>query len=124
MIEEDAQTRAGTPRLTFAYISLFHLVSTLEGVSESVNRHYLDGPLEPLPSNMVEDSDEPLESARIRFRDTHFDVFHADPDDHIFRTLRSSKGFYEVDFLSAISRFLTKDDFVLDVGANIACNSL
>lgn len=75
MIEEDAQTRAGTPRLTFAYISLFHLVSTLEGVSESVNRHYLDGPREPLPSNMVEDSDEPLESARIRFRDTHFDVF-------------------------------------------------
>ena len=48
-----------------------------------------------------------------------FKFFHDDPDDHIFRSMKGKKNFYESDLLSSLGDMIRPDDLVLDIGANI-----
>jgi len=60
-----------------------------------------------------------LESAEVQFGDQTFTIVHQDPDDHIFKILKSSGRFYESEMLEALRRVLEPGDIVVDVGANI-----
>ena len=79
----------------------------------------------PLPAEaVVASTGSSLESTTVVCDGKHFEVFHFDAQDHIFRLLQDSHTFYELDFLSAIRRYLSDGDFVLDVGANVGNHTL
>ncbi|MFC5069767.1 FkbM family methyltransferase [Flaviflagellibacter deserti] len=69
-------------------------------------------------------ADVRLEHARISLGTRHFDVFHTDPQDHIFKIVKNSRSFYEAGFLYAIAKHLKPGDLVVDAGANIGNHTL
>lgn len=58
-------------------------------------------------------------ATEIIANDKVFKIGHSDDNDHIFRIIKNSKQFYEIELLNALTKYLKPGDLVLDVGANI-----
>lgn len=55
----------------------------------------------------------------VEFDGRTFSLSHSDDDDHIFRTIRSTRRFYESDLLERLAQLVRPGDLVVDAGANI-----
>lgn len=62
--------------------------------------------------------------ATVRAGDTEVRFSLPSTIDHISNVLKTTGAFYETHFLEAVAGFLSPDDLVLDVGANIGNHSL
>ncbi len=60
-----------------------------------------------------------VESDGRRYR-----LFHFDERDHIFRIARDTGKFYEYELLASLRLYLSREDQVIDVGANIGNHSI
>ena len=64
-------------------------------------------------------SSETAHAVSVAWGGATFSFSHTDPQDHIFRVLRETGGFYEPELLGALQGLLAPGDVVVDVGANI-----
>lgn len=62
--------------------------------------------------------------AHIEHNGKQFRFRHDNTTDHIFKFLKQTGRFYEVDLLGALAGFIGPDDHVVDVGANIGTHSI
>lgn len=100
--------------------ALFRIAPSLHAVQPDAD---LSADPRPLPA-LSALRDIALQQTRIAYGAHRFDVFHTDPRDHIFRILANTGGFYESEFLAALSEYVQPGELVVDAGANIGNHTL
>lgn len=60
-----------------------------------------------------------LPTVTVEYRDHQWTLWGPNDGDHIFRSIRTTGTFYEIDLLEHLSRLVNEGDLVLDVGANM-----
>lgn len=78
----------------------------------------------PINTQAINSQGGGVQTVELSYLEHNVYISHTNPEDHIFKILLSTKGFYEQKLLEATSLFLSPGDVIIDAGANIGNHSI